>query len=314
MAFSGYTANARMLAREVWEGAGLAAPLTNLKSNARYPNFPDIMSYVVSFEAPSNQGPDYSQRIYGYLTPSATGAYNFYVAANVQAELYLSPDMDPAKKVLIASVNNGTAKREWNKEANQKSATQNLEAGKSYYIEALHASYAGQGAPDHLAVTWNAAGVVPPNGSNPISSEFLSSLANPDLALVWITTQPQDATVVKTQPAGFTVAAAASFYPTINYQWQQQSPGSTTWVDLAGFTTTAYNLGAVTLADNGTKFRVLVFVPGSLVTSSVATLNVQDDTTPPVAPQPRASMARLRSACCSMNSWIRKGPPTDWAM
>ncbi|MCL5099058.1 MAG: PA14 domain-containing protein, partial [Candidatus Omnitrophica bacterium] len=277
LAFSAWAVSPGFLVREVWDG--ISSPLANLKNSSRYPNFPSSFGYVDSFEAPVNQPGGFGQRLSGFLAPNATGSYTFYIAARDQGELYLSTSTDPAQKVLIAKVENGTDSREWNKEAGQKSSPIALEAGKLYYIEALQTASTST---NNLAVTWTLPGVTetPANGSMPISRDFLASFYNPDQSLLLITSQPKDVTVVKTQPASFSVSAFA--FTTIFYQWQQLLPGASAYVDIDGATSPTYSIPNTTAAQDGTKFQAIVAIPGSIQTSAPpATLTVINDTSIP---------------------------------
>ena len=116
---------------------------------------PTATSQLTLFEAPTNVGDSYGQRVRGYVTAPVSGAYTFWVAADDRAELWLSSDDDPAKKVRIAYVDGYTGSREWGKHASQQSAPITLAAGKRYYIEALHKE---DGGGDNLAVGWQLPG------------------------------------------------------------------------------------------------------------------------------------------------------------
>jgi hypothetical protein len=98
-----------------------------------------------------NVGDNYGQRIRGYICAPVTGNYTFYLASDNNAELWLSTDDKPATKRKIASVTGWTNSREWLKYPSQISENIRLEAGKKYYIEALHKEEAGG---DNLAVAW----------------------------------------------------------------------------------------------------------------------------------------------------------------
>jgi hypothetical protein len=117
---------------------------------------PATSTQLTSFEAPTNVGDNYGQRIRGYICAPATGQYQFAIASDDNSELWLSTDDNPANKKKIASVTGWTNPREWNKYPSQFSATINLEEGKKYYIEALHKEAAGG---DNLAVAWYRPGV-----------------------------------------------------------------------------------------------------------------------------------------------------------
>jgi hypothetical protein len=124
---------------------------------------PASTAQLSSFETPSNDGTNYGQRIRGYLCVPATASYTFYIAADDNAELWLSTDEDPAKKVRIAHITgtgsgSWTGVRQWTKFPSQKSASIALQAGKKYYIEALHKeSLYG----DNLAVGWQTSATSP---------------------------------------------------------------------------------------------------------------------------------------------------------
>jgi hypothetical protein len=113
-------------------------------------------------------GDIYGQRIRGYVTAPVSGQYTFWIASDDKAELYLSTSEDAARKTRIAYVTSWTGSREWDKHSTQQSAKIPLEAGKRYYIEALHLEGGGG---DNLAVGWQL-----PNGSmeRPIAGNRLS--------------------------------------------------------------------------------------------------------------------------------------------
>lgn len=112
---------------------------------------PTSISSLTSFETPSNVGNNYAQRIRGYLCAPATGHYTFFIASDNDGELWLSSDEEPANKRRIAYMRDYAKPQQWNKYASQQSKPVALEAGKKYYIEALHKEGGGS---DNLAVGW----------------------------------------------------------------------------------------------------------------------------------------------------------------
>ncbi|MDX5437730.1 MAG: Ig-like domain-containing protein, partial [Pontibacter sp.] len=112
---------------------------------------PNSKKELTLFEAPSNVGDNYGQRIRGYVTAPESGTYTFWIAGDNNAELWLSSSEDPAGKKKLAYVNGWTNPREWNKYSTQQSVKVTLQAGKRYYIEALSKEEAGG---DNLAVAW----------------------------------------------------------------------------------------------------------------------------------------------------------------
>ena len=106
---------------------------------------------LTSLECPSNWADNYGTRIRGYLKPTVSGSYTFWLATDDDGELWLSTDDQPSTKRLIASVSGWTGVREWNKFPSQKSVALTLVAGNRYYIEVLQKDNAGG---DCLAVGW----------------------------------------------------------------------------------------------------------------------------------------------------------------
>jgi len=127
----------------------------------RFPEFPHRPAFTETrqdFEAPSNAGEYYLARMRGWLRPSATGDYTFWVASDNSSELWLSPDADPSKAKLISTVPRygWVNSREWSKFPTQRSEKIRLEAGQSYYIEAMQEQSQGDA---HLAVAWEGPGI-----------------------------------------------------------------------------------------------------------------------------------------------------------
>jgi PQQ-dependent dehydrogenase (s-GDH family) len=125
--------------------------VSNLTSNAAYPNSPSATGTLTSFEIPTNAGNNYGMRVYGYICPPATGNYTFWIAADDASELWLSSSTNPANKVRIAYNTAYTNSREWNKYTTQKSAVIALTYGQLYYVEALMKEGTGN---DNMAVGW----------------------------------------------------------------------------------------------------------------------------------------------------------------
>ncbi|MBA3285074.1 MAG: T9SS type A sorting domain-containing protein, partial [Nitrosopumilus sp.] len=132
--------------REYWSGitgnSVTAIPLTTT---------PTSTSQLTSFEAPTNAGDNYSQRIRGYICAPVTGSYTFYIASDDNSELWLSTSEDPSNKQKIAFVSGYTSSREWTKFSSQKSASITMQAGTKYYVEVLHKEGSGG---DNIAVGW----------------------------------------------------------------------------------------------------------------------------------------------------------------
>lgn len=136
--------------------SGLTGTLvSDLTNRVVFPGSPTTITVLTNFEAPTDVGDNYGQRVSGWITAPATGSYVFWIAGDDQAELNLSTNDQPASSRLIARVPGQTAPREWTKYPEQQSASIPLAAGQRYYIEALMKEATG---PDHLAVRWRLPG------------------------------------------------------------------------------------------------------------------------------------------------------------
>ncbi len=161
-------ASSGAILREFWDNE----TGTTIASVPFETTIPDTAFLLTSFQAPSNTGTFYGARYRGYVCAPSTGNYRFWIASNDAGELWLSTDESPENKIKIASVASFTDPLQWNKFPTQQSAPIALQAGKKYYIEALHKQNAGT---DHMAVGWQ----LPDNTyERPIPGGRLSPYAN----------------------------------------------------------------------------------------------------------------------------------------
>ncbi len=152
---------------EWWDNLS-GTSVSDLTNSDRFPDNPTGKDYLESFEIPTDKKDNYATRLRGFLHPATTGEYTFWIASDDASRLYLSTDENPENKTDICYVSSWTSSREWNKETNQKSAPIQLEAGKHYYIEALHKEGGGG---DNLAVAW----ALGDGDKEVISGEYLSA-------------------------------------------------------------------------------------------------------------------------------------------
>ena len=145
--------------------------IADLTNHFKFPGSPDLVETIGTFETPSQFDEFYGEKVFGFLLPPITGDYVFYIAADDQGALYLSPNASPASKVLIATEPGWSWPRNWTGSSPGRLGAENvsrpirLEAGRAYYIEALHKE-AGGG--DNLGVAWQMPGQPEPvNGSEP---------------------------------------------------------------------------------------------------------------------------------------------------
>jgi hypothetical protein len=155
------------ISREKWTGISSSTAISTIPLG----NTPNISDTLTSFEAETNSGDNYGQRIRGYITAPATGIYTFWIASDDNGELWLSTSSNPAGKSLIASVPTWTYQRSWTDHSSQKSAQITLTQGQRYYIEALQKE---ANAGDHLAVGWAKPGQATTTPSEIIPGSVLS--------------------------------------------------------------------------------------------------------------------------------------------
>jgi len=135
---------------ERWFGIG-GSNVSNLTSDADYPDSPSEIDYITSFQGPVGYSDNYGTRVRGFIIPSETGNYKFNVTGDDNTILYLSTDHLESNKVEIASVSGWSNITEHNKYGSQTSSQITLTAGVSYYVELLHKEGGGG---DHFQVYW----------------------------------------------------------------------------------------------------------------------------------------------------------------
>ena len=215
--------------------------VSNLTSNANYPNNPSTSGTLPVFEIPSNSADNYGIKVYGYICPPVTGSYTFWIAGDDNCELWLSTSTNQALKQRIAYHTSWTNSREWNKFTTQKSAAITLTAGMMYYVEALVKEGTGG---DHMSVGWARPGQATTTPSEVIPGSQLS-------------TQIPD-TQAPTAPAN--LRAGNVMQTTIELNWM----ASTDNVGISGYD--VYNSNNIKLnasTINGLRYTVTGLAPGT---------------------------------------------------
>jgi hypothetical protein len=253
---------------ETWTGITGSA-VSNLTSNASYPNSPATRTYPTLYEQPATSATDLGTRTRAFITPPTTGVYNFYIACDDACELWLSTTDNASGRALIASTTQYTNSREWTKYASQKSANITLTGGERYYIETLHKQASGGG---NLAVGWQGPGITG-DAERPIPGSRLMPFQL--IAAPTITTQPAPRTVTVGATAAFTVVASGTG---LSYQWKRGGSNVTTGT---GGTTPSYTTAATVAGDNGAAFTVKVSNAAGSILSNSATLTVTGSGTAP---------------------------------
>ena len=119
-------------------------------------------------------GDNYGDSVSGWITPTATGDYTFFLACDDTAELDLSPDNTPANAVSIATQPNCCAGfLEPGPTVTATSSPQHLLANTPYFIRTLHTQGGGG---DYVRVAWRAStDSTAAKDLAPIPSQYLSA-------------------------------------------------------------------------------------------------------------------------------------------
>ncbi len=236
--------------------------LTTLTSAAKYPNFPDVTFTANSLSIPSN-GDNYGGRISGYIVPTMSDSYVFYIAVDDAGEFYLNKTgMENDQLQLMCSATAATGNGVFTKVSSQKSDTVYLEGGKVYYFESIWKE--GTGA-DYLQIAWTSSRITSPTI---IPSENIASMDESDPALR-IVKQPIDVISSIGGVARFNLEVAGDG-PFI-YQWRLDGKN----VGSQSLTST-YTINNVSNSSVG-NYDCVVTTPNGTLTSTLARLSLDGE-------------------------------------
>jgi hypothetical protein len=284
--FTGFVWSPGFLKFEYWANIPNApGSVADLTSDPRYiANTPDAVYYMTAFNSrtvfPNDTHEQYGDRETGFIVPTETADYYFFLVSDDASELWLSMDANPANETQIATAAAATTEGVFFEPGSaQTGGPFTLTAGQRYAVMALHKEGTGG---DFCQVAWRkTTDTTPAANLKPIDGGYIGIYANPDPATLSIGTQPANATTSENKAATFTVAVTGSPAPIV-YQWQREAPGSTTFTNIPGARAASYTTPLLKRAtDDGAKYQVLVAVLGKSLVSAVATLSVGVDTTPP---------------------------------
>ena len=83
--------NVAAVVREIWSHVR-GDSIQNLLADVRFPHKPSKVSYLRTFDAPTNDGVHFAQRLKGYFIAPKTGEYKFYSSCDDECEVFLGLD------------------------------------------------------------------------------------------------------------------------------------------------------------------------------------------------------------------------------
>jgi hypothetical protein len=152
-------------------------PVDNLWADPKFPDSPDMVQAVFSFNSrdafPDDSHNNYGAMIEGYVSPTESGQYHFFLRSDDASELYISTDDSPAN-LQYTAWQTGCCNAFSEPGADFTTFDPlSLTAGKKYFVRLI---YKEGGGGDYGQVAWRKVGDTTPAGSlTPIPGIYLSS-------------------------------------------------------------------------------------------------------------------------------------------
>ncbi len=253
----------------LWNNIGGTA-LIGMTSLATYPNSPDEVKRLATFDTGPDFRDNYGGRVRGLFIPPVSGAWNLYVTADDASKLFFNATGPSAAGAVLVNEETGCCTAL----SGRRAGPFNLVAGQGYYMEGI---YKEGGGGDYIRVaarlasdTTTVLAPMPPSWTGyPAAPAGIGGVLG-------IAQQPANSSVLQNSTATFTVGFSNPNGLPVLIQWYRDG------VIIDGATKASYSLPLVSLTDNGAKFTVTGAIIGSpTLTSAEATLTVSSDIIPP---------------------------------
>ena len=157
-------------------GAINGTPVDNLYQDPRWPATPDYIKAVFAFNSrdalPTDATENYGASMEGYLTPTESGSYRFFVYSDDASQFFISSDDKEANLAQVAE-ETGCCNFFTEPDSARTSEPVALTAGKKYFVRQV---YKEGGGGDYGQIAWRKEGDTTGAGKlTPIPGKFLSA-------------------------------------------------------------------------------------------------------------------------------------------
>jgi len=151
-------------------------PVDNLYQDPRWPASPDYIKAVYAFNSrdalPNDANDNYGASIEGFLTPTESGSYRFFIYSDDASQFFISSDDKEANLAQVAE-ETGCCNFFTEPDSARTSEPVALTAGKKYFVRMV---YKEGGGGDYGQIAWRKEGDTTGAGKlTPIPGKFLSS-------------------------------------------------------------------------------------------------------------------------------------------
>jgi hypothetical protein len=253
----------------------------DLIASPKFPDNPDRTFYTGIAGVPQTDPDldDFGVRITGWVSPTVTGTYHFFIRSDDASELFVNETAggnppDPFVAPLTAKESACCNPFQEPGAAEQTSFPITMTAGQRYGITILMKEASGG---DYVFVAWrNVNDTTPAASLQPISGANLWAMVDSTGRTFQITQQPQSLTAVEERTATFSIGLESAPEPgEYSVQWYRNGQ------PIPGETGIRYTTPGLAVADSGTTYQARILTILGARESEVATLTVVPDTFPP---------------------------------